>query len=58
MASRRVKATERDELLPRVGDLTSAASEHIVALDGVAIITHTGNGVESLTVDQLRSIFT
>ena len=32
--------------------------EHIVGLDGIAVVVHPGNPVRQLTLDQLRAIFT
>ncbi|MEK9713484.1 MAG: phosphate ABC transporter substrate-binding/OmpA family protein [Thalassolituus sp.] len=55
-ASRPVKAKEA--ALFRGVDLSSATSEHIVGIDGLAIITEPSLPVRSLTVDQLKSIFT
>ena len=40
MSSSKVKEETVRELLPLVGDLTSNASEHTVALDGLAVIVH------------------
>lgn len=36
----------------------NGAVEHVVALDGVAVVVNPANGVESLTVDQIAQIFT
>ncbi|RYG20861.1 MAG: cell envelope biogenesis protein OmpA [Chitinophagaceae bacterium] len=57
MSSRRIKEKEREELLPKMGDLTLAGSEHILGLDGLAIITSPGNNISSLSIDQLVGIF-
>ena len=57
MASRPIKKEERQILLPILGDLTSNASEHVVALDGIAVIVHPSNPVKSLTLAQLADIF-
>jgi phosphate transport system substrate-binding protein len=58
MSSSKVKEETVRELLPLVGDLTSNASEHIVALDGLAVIVHPANPVSALTVEQVAAIFT
>jgi len=52
MASRRVRDDE-------VGDasLASAASEHVIGLDGIAVIVNPANRVSSLTTTQLATIF-
>ncbi|CAK8725379.1 Phosphate ABC transporter substrate-binding protein, PhoT family [Candidatus Electrothrix laxa] len=58
MASRRVKDKEV-ESLAEFGDMKGAASEHILALDGVAIIVNTANTVRSrMTSEKLAGIFT
>ena len=56
MASRRITDVERDQLRDR-GDLTSPASEQVLALDAVAAIVNQASPVTQLTVDQLRQIF-
>jgi phosphate transport system substrate-binding protein len=40
-----------------IGDLNSPEQEHIVALDGLAIIVHPDNPVTQLRVDQIRDAF-
>ena len=57
MASRKIKATEVEELQASLGDLTSDASENVLALDGVAVIVNQANPVRVLTMDQLARIF-
>ena len=32
--------------------------EHIVAMDGIAVIVHPGNPIEGLTIEQIRAIYT
>ncbi len=56
MASRRVKPAERDALA-NLGDLTSPGAEHVLALDGIAVIVNPNNQVSELTKAQLRDIF-
>lgn len=41
----------------RVGRLDAAGQEHVIALDGLAIIVHPSNPVRSLTVEQVRDLF-
>lgn len=41
----------------RIGRLDSPAQEHVIALDGLAIIVHPSNPVRGLTVDQVRDLF-
>jgi phosphate binding protein len=56
LSSRRIKPDEAQTLAP-LGDLTAPASEHIVALDGVAIVVNSENPIESLTKEQVAKIF-
>jgi phosphate transport system substrate-binding protein len=37
--------------------MTAPASEHVLGLDGIAVIVNTGNPVRSLSKDQIRGIF-
>jgi phosphate transport system substrate-binding protein len=57
MASRPIKPEERQALLPTLGDLTSNASEHVLALDGIALIVHPSNPIKTLSVAQVADIF-
>ncbi len=51
------KVTEAEaERLQTVGDLTIPAHEHIIAVQGIAVIVNPTNRVASLTVAQVRSI--
>ena len=56
MASRRVKPEEAGQL-KSLGDMTGKACEHIVALDGIAIVVHNSNPTVHATVEQIRNIF-
>ena len=56
MSSRRVKDSER-VALAHLGDMTSVDSEYVVALDGIAVIVHRGNPLDSLTRRQIADIF-
>ncbi len=57
MASRQVNAAELERLTPRLGNLTQAGAEHIVGLDGIAVIVNRVNPVDTLTVEQAARIF-
>ncbi|MFZ4702977.1 MAG: substrate-binding domain-containing protein [Candidatus Methylumidiphilus sp.] len=57
MSSRKIKPEEQQRLLPTLGDLTSNASEHVIALDGIAIIVHPTNPIKALSVAQAADIF-
>lgn len=56
-SSRRIKPEERDALLEKDGDLTLPGAEHVLALDGVAVIVHPSSGVASLGLGQVARIF-
>lgn len=56
MASRSIKDAEA-KALAHLGDLTSFDGEHVVAIDGLAVIVNPANPVKSLTVDQIARIF-
>ncbi|MED5492124.1 MAG: substrate-binding domain-containing protein [Pseudomonadota bacterium] len=55
-ASRRVKSSEAQAMANRA-DLLSGDSEHIIAIDGLAILVHPSNPVEQLNIDTLARIF-
>ncbi len=57
MASRSIKSKEVD-MLSRFGDMTSTASENVLALDGIAVIVHPANAVSKLSQQQIADIFT
>lgn len=58
LASRRILPEEREDLIAKgIGDLTSAQSEHVIGLDAVALIVHTGNPVHALSLQQAREVF-
>jgi phosphate transport system substrate-binding protein len=56
MSSRRIHDDEVAKLAP-LGDLASAASEHVIALDGIAVIVNPTNAISSLTKTQIGQIF-
>lgn len=56
MASRRVKPEEAAKLTA-LGDMYSAASEHILGLDGIAVIVNASSPLHSLTKDQIMRLF-
>ena len=57
MSSRKIKPEEQKNLLPILGDLTSDASEHVLALDGIALIVHPSNPIKTLSIAQVADIF-
>ncbi len=56
MASRRIRGDEAAKL-SRLGDMASAASERVVALDGIAVIVNPSNPVSAMTTGQIASVF-
>lgn len=56
MASRPIKDAEVQSLAG-LGDMRSTANEHVLGLDGVAVITPGGNAVSSLSRADLKRIF-
>lgn len=56
MASR-AATPEEVQAAAAVGPLHTAEQEHVVALDGLAIIVHPRNPVQRLQVDQIRDAF-
>jgi phosphate transport system substrate-binding protein len=57
MASRRIKPEEAAKLAT-LGNMTSAGSEHILGLDGIAVIVNPSNRLGELRKDEIRRIFT
>ena len=59
MASRAIEPEEAQRLKDKgLGDLASAANEHVIALDGVAVVVHPNNPLSSLDRETLRAVFT
>lgn len=56
MSSRRVRPDEVQKLAT-LGTMTSAANEHVLALDGIAVIVSKANPVSELRRGQLAAIF-
>lgn len=56
MSSRRVKPDEAKALESSFGNLRSSAGEHVVALDGLAVIVNQANPVRALTRDQVAAL--
>jgi phosphate transport system substrate-binding protein len=56
MASRRVKPEEAQRLAA-LGSMTSPANEHVVALDGIAVIVSKANPIAQLSREQLAAVF-
>lgn len=56
MASRPIKDPELQGLA-YLGDLTKYSAEHVVAIDGVAIIVHPSNPINDLSVEEVAKVF-
>ncbi|NLO81402.1 MAG: phosphate ABC transporter substrate-binding protein [Xanthomonadaceae bacterium] len=57
MASRPILDREVTALQPQLGNLTAVGSEHVIALDGLAVIVHPSNPVHSLSTRQVAQLF-
>lgn len=57
MASRRI-TDEEAAALTGAGDLHARESEHVVALDAVAVVVPRGSGLAALSIEQLRAVYT
>ncbi len=56
MASRSIKGSEVENLVS-LGDMLSFSAEHVIAIDGLAVIVHPSNPVNELTKKQIAQIF-
>lgn len=56
MASRPIKPTEQ-VLLAEFGAMRAFDAEHVVAIDGLAVIVHPDNPLTALTVNQIARLF-
>ncbi len=56
IASRPIKDDEANKL-KFFGDMRSLAAEHVVAIDGLAIIVHPNNPIRTLSLSALEAIF-
>lgn len=57
MASRRITPAEVS-MLQEFGALDSPANEHVIALDGLAILVSKSNRVDALSIEQIMGIYT
>src|SRR5215472_3823437 len=55
-ASRKIEAGEMSNL-SSLGDMTSPAAEHVLGLDGIAVIVNAGNPLRALSKDEIRRVF-
>lgn len=57
MSSRRITLDEVNKGMATLGDLSKIGNEHIIALDGLAVIVNQNNPLKSLSTEQLAKIF-
>jgi phosphate transport system substrate-binding protein len=57
MSSRKIKESEIEALKGQSGDLSKLGNEHIIALDGLAIIVNQNNPLKTITTETLSRIF-
>jgi phosphate transport system substrate-binding protein len=57
MAAREIHDAEASELVEKGVDPRSPASEHVVALDGIAVVVNPSNSVRSLDRAQIADVF-
>lgn len=57
VASRPITGPEISKLVGRYGNLHSPAGEHVIGLDGLAIVVNHKNPVRSLTMEQVAGVF-
>jgi len=57
MSSRKIKDAEVEKLAPLYGNMISPRSEHIIGLDGLAIIVNPENLISALNTQQIAQLF-
>lgn len=58
MSSRRIRPAEARELRDAgAGNMVSPQQEHVIAVDSLVVITHPGNPMEQLTIEDLGRIY-
>lgn len=57
MSSRRISSEEAASSMQKLGDLSKIGNEHIIALDGLAVIVNQNNSIKELSTEQLAKIF-
>lgn len=56
MSSRPIKGKEINKL-SRLGDMLSLDAEHVIAIDGIAVIVHPQNPIAKLSVQEIARVF-
>ena len=57
MSSRRVTGDEADKARASLGDLSKIGNEHIIALDGLAVIVNQNNPLKAISTETLARMF-
>ncbi len=57
MSSRRITSAETDTARTLLGDLSKIGNEHIIALDGLAIIVNQNNPLKAISTETLAKVF-
>ena len=57
MSSRRISSDEVNKGMSQLGDLSKIGNEHIIALDGLAVIVNQNNTLKSISTEVLAKIF-
>lgn len=57
MSSRRIKGEEVELLASRFGDLSQVSSEHVLALDGLAVIVNPALAIEEMNTATIAELF-
>ncbi|MEH8018620.1 phosphate ABC transporter substrate-binding/OmpA family protein [Rheinheimera muenzenbergensis] len=57
MSSRRVTGDETDKARASLGDLSKIGNEHIIALDGLAVIVNQNNPLKAISTETLAKMF-
>jgi phosphate transport system substrate-binding protein len=57
MSSRRITSEEVNKAMSMLGDLSKIGNEHIIALDGLAVIVNQNNMLKSISTEVLAKVF-
>ncbi|RVU40948.1 cell envelope biogenesis protein OmpA [Rheinheimera riviphila] len=57
MSSRRISSDEVTQGISKLGDLSKIGNEHIIALDGLAVIVNQNNTLKSISTEVLSKVF-
>ncbi len=57
MSSRKIKEKELAQLKPQYGDLKAVSNEHVIGVDGLAVIVHPSNSIDALSSEQIAGLF-